>query len=204
MERLRRTDFQPGKIRMRGIEQMIEFPRDDGAWHPQSDAALAPRPGAAKSLSRRGIRIGPPRWGIPRWKFDRCAWKRNGRRLPIDRAQVLNVLDMKQGFQGCQRSGFRAINDPRSREIPAPSVPPRPVAGESSRGKTPAIETPDRDGVRHEKTPSSKRPRTASTSRAPGSVRARSSGVRPASTRSGRFSQRRVRSFVPKVLLARS
>jgi hypothetical protein len=189
---------------MRGIDKEVEFSRNDGAWHAQCDASLASHPCAAESLSRYRIGISPPGLGVTERTFDRSAGKSNGRSLPFEGTQVLDILNMNQRFHGSQCPRFRAIDDSRSREIPAPTVPKCTVARKSRPCEAPGTESPNRDGLRHENIPSSNLWSTASTSRAPGSVLAKSSGVRPPSTRRGRFSQRRARSFVPSARFALS
>ena len=203
-KRLRSRNLEPGEIRMRRIDQEVEFPRNDRAWHPNRDAAPGSRPLASESLSGQGIGIGPPGLGIPKRALDQSPGKRNSLRLPLNGAKVLNVLDVNQRLHRGQRPGFRAIDHPGSGQIPSPAVAKRTVTGNCRLCKAPDIEAPDRNWVGHENTPSSNLSRTASTSRAPGSVLAKSSGVRPPRTRSGRFSQRRVLSFVPSASFARS
>lgn len=198
----RRADAEAMRVGMAGIHQVNPLRRDDGAGNgKQHRAALLapPRPQRTRGCGCR-LRMPIARKFVLRELQALCCveCKRNVAVL----LQQRGIADVYQHFERRQRPRCGGVHHRDATFIPAPGMARGTFTIERSLREALGDNAPG--GEYHENTPCSRRPSVSSTSRAPSSVEACSSGAVLCSEGSAASIQRRASTSLPRTSTARS
>ena len=170
------ADLKPTEGGVEGVQQVVELAESHGTRDAHRGMAGGREPLLPK-IPRRfgGGHVAPLGW-YALGDEDQRGIELHRDQYPLRMSEQGFIGDIRQNLQGRERTAFGNVNDSRPGSIPTTGIKGRAVAVKGPGSPFPLTQAPSRD---HANTPCSRRPRSCSTSRAPGSVATSASGVWP-------------------------